>query len=369
MADRDELIKRGEQALGEILDGDPLGWLEDFTVTKDEVAQFGDPDWVKRNLIIRGHMVVLAADPGAGKTTICTHVACELAKHYRVVYVLADIGQTDVKPYHDVAEQYGWSLLLPDLKVGKCMTDVVKRLEAMNKRGGDFSDFIFFFDTLKKMADVINKRSIKELLHLLRSLTAKGMTVVLLAHTNKYKDADGDPIFEGTHDIKTDCDDLIYLIPLLQDDGTLVTSTKPSNKVRGAFEPITFDIDRKRDPVVIERAEYMDTQTITQAREKFYRDADDIDKIIEAIRAGKHKQNEILETVKEQSLSKNKALRILRNYDQHGQIYVWRMERGSQCNTRLYYLNGTQPGAGERVQRTRKNAQKLAPGKTGKQEN
>jgi len=318
-------------------DADPLDWAEEFTVTATEVAEYGDPEWIRRNLIIAGHLVVLAADPGAGKTTICTHLANNLARQYRVMYVLADIGQTDVKHYHDMAEQYGWTLLLPDLKVGLSMADVVKRLEEMNTLGGDFSDVVLFCDTLKKMADVINKRSIKELLILLRSLTAKGMTIVLLAHTNKYKDADGDPIFEGTHDIKTDCDDLIYLIPYENEDKSLTTSTKPSNKVRGTFEPVSFTI---KDRLVEELDEHIDTQAISDARAQFANDADDIDKIIEAIRRGKHKQTEILATVKEQQLSKNKALRILRSYTQYEPIKVWNVKRAFEKNAKLYYLRG-----------------------------
>ena len=318
-------------------DAAPLDWAEEFTVTATEVAEYGDPEWIRRNLIIAGHLVVLAADPGAGKTTICTHLANNLARQYRVMYVLADIGQTDVKHYHDMAEQYGWTLLLPDLKVGLSMADVVKRLEEMNTLGGDFSDVVLFCDTLKKMADVINKRSIKELLILLRSLTAKGMTIVLLAHTNKYKDADGDPIFEGTHDIKTDCDDLIYLIPYENEDKSLTTSTKPSNKVRGTFEPVSFTI---KDRLVEELDEHIDTQAISDARAQFANDADDIDKIIEAIRRGKHKQTEILATVKEQQLSKNKALRILRSYTQYEPIKVWNVKRAFEKNAKLYYLRG-----------------------------
>ena len=53
-----------------------------------------------------------------------------------------------------------------------------------------FSGQVFIFDTLKKMTDVINKRAAKDLLATLRGLSTKGMTIILLAHTNKYKGAD-----------------------------------------------------------------------------------------------------------------------------------------------------------------------------------
>ena len=46
---------------------------------------------------------------------------------------------------------------------------------------------VWFFDTLKKMANVIHKDSLKHVLGLMRKLSGRGMTCVLLAHTNKYK--------------------------------------------------------------------------------------------------------------------------------------------------------------------------------------
>src|SRR5690606_31180754 len=101
-------------------------------------------------------------------------------------------------------------------------------------------------DTLKKIADVQNKAHIKEVMKVFRRLTARGMTVILLAHTNKYKDEEGNPIFEGTGDLRADVDELIYLIPHRNDDGSMYVTTKP-DKVRGSFEEITFNISSTQE--------------------------------------------------------------------------------------------------------------------------
>lgn len=328
-------------------DSDPLNWTGEFTVTAEEVAEFGSPEWLIKNLIIRHHIVVLAADPGAGKTTICTNIAGELVKAgCRVVYVLADIGQSGVKHYHDMAEANGWDLLLPDIKVGQSMDSVVDRLVEMNATGDNFDGVVMLFDTLKKMVDVINKRSAKAIFQLFRSLTAKGLTIVLLAHTNKYTGEDGEPIFEGTHDIKTDSDDLIYLIPMKRDDGVIVASTKPSNKVRGAFEPITFEIGKDRSVVQLDN--YIDTAAEVKAKHQLEADAVEIDAILDAIKAGNHKQSEIISYCKEQKISSRKVRRILPQYSQHCQIKMWYCTKGMN-NAWLYYLPNQGNGSDAKI--------------------
>lgn len=314
----------------------PLDWTDAFTVTSEEVEEYGDPNWAYPNLIIESHILALVADPGGGKTTVCTFVAGELVKRgYQVIYTLADIGKGDIAHYHEMSEAHGWRLLLPDVKAGLSMDDVVQNLAEMNATGGNFSNVIMFFDTLKKMADVINKRMVRELLSMLRQLTAKGMTIVLIGHTNKYKDENGDPVFEGTHDIKTDSDDLIFLVPMKRDDGSMVTSTKPSNKVRGEFEAITFEIGRDRTVRRLE--EFVDTLQTRKDNQQYEEDLPDIEVITDAIKAGKHRQSEIIEHCLEHRVSKRKARRILKTYAWEPN-QLWTEDKGFQNNTRLYHL-------------------------------
>ena len=115
----------------------------------------------------------------------------------------------------------------------------------MAKEDNDLSNVILIVDTVKKLIDVLDKRLAKEFFALMRKLTAKGMTIILLAHTNKHKDENGLPIYEGTADMRSDVDELIYLLPYKHDDGSLTVTTKP-DKVRGSFKPITFTIDKNR---------------------------------------------------------------------------------------------------------------------------
>lgn len=138
---------------------------------------------------------------------------------------------------------------------------------------------------------MINKSSLKKLLATLRGLSAKGMTVVLLCHTNKYDGPDGRPIFEGTADLRADVDELIYLIPMKNQDGGMTISTDP-DKVRGSFKPISFNVTPERH--VTPCSEFVDVAEINRAAESLQHDATIIEAITEAISAKQCKQAEIV---------------------------------------------------------------------------
>lgn len=317
-----------------------LNWTEQFTVTTEEAAKYDTPKWHYPNLIIKGHFIVIPAQPNGGKTTICMHIASELARNgLSVYYVNADVGQTDAKAMVEQADHGGFTLLLPDMKAGLSMQDVVDNLEQMNETGGDFSNVVFFFDTLKKMTDVINKSRAKELYKTLRSLSAKGMTIVLLAHTNKYADADGKPIFEGTADLRSDVDELIYFIPKRNEDGSMTVSTEP-DKVRGKFNPITFDI--LPDRTVCQRPEYVDVARAKKEQEQREADSPAIELITQAINAGELTEAKILAHVRNSGtgIGRRNVMRILARY----QGRIWGMERAFQNNAKQYFLLERSPG-------------------------
>ena len=323
-----------DETIGKAKGASALDWIKEFIVSDEEISKLKRPEWIIKNMVIRGHLIIVVAEPNGGKTTIFSHLATEMVQAgYRVFYVNADISGSDAAEFMETAKAGEWTALLPDLIPGMAMQDVIDRLEKMNESGEDLTGVVFIFDTLKKMADVINKTGLKKLLKLMRSLTAKGMTVILLGHTNKYKDADGKPIFEGTGDVRADADELIYLIPQKHEDGSMTVSTEP-NKVRGDFAPITFEIDKGR--TVSRAAGYVDTAAARADAEQYRIDAPDIRVILDAIEAGKRKQTEIVEHCREHRISKRTTLRVLRDYET-GSYQQWRSERAFERNVIRYF--------------------------------
>lgn len=314
---------------------DPFNWIGAFVLTAEEETMLTDAKWIYPNLIIQGHVIAIPARPNGGKTTLMTHIAGEIASKYRVIYVNADVAGSDAKPMLEHARKHGYTMLLPDMKAGMCMDDVVSQLERMNEASADYSETVFVFDTLKKMADMINKSSLKKVLATLRGLSAKGMTIVLLAHTNKYDGPDGKPVFEGTVDLRADVDELIYLIPMKNPDGTMTISTDP-DKVRGSFQPITFTVTPDRQ--VIACNEYVNVAEMNRAATGLERDETLIEAITEAIRSGKAKQVDIAAYCKEHyRISRRQIERALIKYSRQP-VVKWKRERGFENNAWVHEL-------------------------------
>ena len=312
-------------------------FMSEFEVTLEEAEQYDDPEWAYENLIIKGHMSVIVAEPNAGKTTIFMNEVCPklVQEGYEVIYINADVGQADSKSMVSHAKDNGYRLLLPDMKAGLSMNHFVESITWANDNGKAFPNHVFIFDTLKKMTDVIVKSHAKELFILLRSMTAKGATIVTLGHTNKYKDTDGNPMYEGTGDVRSDFDELIYLIPEFHSDGSITVSTKP-NKIRGKFEPITFEIDHERNVIL---SDYVDVSAKVQEKNQKDKDSPTIELITEAIKAGDFTEAKIREHCKKHGVGWRTVLGVLSRYK--GKI--WTLEFAFKNNAKQYFLIDSAP--------------------------
>lgn len=310
-----------------------LTWTEDFVVTREEAEAFADPDFIIGGLIVRGQLHVIAAEPNGGKTTVFFHLAGEMAfMGLNVIYVHADVSGGDSKEFIRQAYERKIKLLLPDMKAGKSMADIVARLENENKTASDLSGVVFVFDTLKKMADLINKSATKRIMSTLRGLTAKGATVICLAHTNKYNGKDDRPIYEGTGDVRSDVDNLIYLIPDKHSDGSMTVSVEP-DKQRAALQKMSFKISPEREVTRLD--EYQDIAGRRQAQNQKEKDQSVIEKVTDAIRTGKSKQSDIIQDCKANGLSERQSRNVLKRYAK-GEDRLWTEVRGT-TNNALYY--------------------------------
>ncbi len=310
---RDRLHERLEEVLLDDEPGarDPLAWMEDNELSAEEVEQISDPAWAESGLFAEGHVIAIVAKPNGGKTTICFHIACRLADRYTVVYIDADTNPSDAKRKLILAKQHGVRYLTPDLKVGRSMRDVVAELDKLAATDIDLTGHVWFFDTLKKMANVIHKDSLKTVLALMRKLSGRGMTCVLLAHTNKYKNADGEYQYEGTGDLESDVDELIYFEPRENDDGTLTVSTR-CQKRRAEIAARTWDIHADR--TVTARDHYVDVAAEQRTKDIEDEDAVTIDAIRDGIAEGPKNQTELVKHCAPYGVTAKRLRRVLRRY-------------------------------------------------------
>lgn len=269
-----------------------MDWTSEYELSTAEVDAIAEPEWIIENLIISGHLTLIPAEPNGGKTTIMFHLSGEMVKKgYDVYYVNADISGGDAKPMVSLAKTNGFTLMLPDMKVNKSMDTVMLKLMVMANDDKRYDHVVFIFDTLKKMLNVISKKAAKGFFELFRTLSAKGMTIILLAHTNKYKDDEGNPIYEGTGDMRSDVDELIYLIPQRHDDKSMTVTTNPDKK-RGVFEVISFHIDPNRNVTLLNKP--VNTSQANQIANELKQDQAAITAINQAISNGSTIQKDII---------------------------------------------------------------------------
>ncbi len=230
-----------------------LEYFDDLKVTNEMMSEIEETQFCYANLIVEGHMTVICSQANGGKTTIFTHVSGEMIKsNYQVIYINADASAVDLKGYQFHAQKNGYTLIAPDLK-NEPTEKIIKMLEAKSVSNETFHKVVLVIDTLKKFTNVIQKSEAKKLYKTLRTLTVKGMTVICLAHTNKYNADDGTPIYEGTSDLRSDFDELIYLVADKDSEGTLTVQTK-ADKVRAPIKDMTFRIDKSRNVQVIQES-------------------------------------------------------------------------------------------------------------------
>lgn len=306
-------------------------WMEDLTLSKEEANAISNPEWIIEDIVIRGHLIAIPAKPNGGKTTIFFHLAGEMVKKgCKVFYVNADIAGGDAKTMCQEARDLGVSLVLPDFK-GSSMSKIVEKLEKLNDGTDNLEKMVFIFDTLKKMTEVIEKSKSKKLYATLRGLTAKGATVILLAHTNKYNDSDGMPVYEGTGDLRADVDELIYLIPVKKPDGSMTVSTK-LDKVRGAFKPVTFEISADRKVKRVDA--YVDTTQQLINADVLKEESKTIEVIRNAINSGENMRQLIIPFCKENGGISRRT--VDSTLEQNVGTY-WKLNKGEK-NAQIYSL-------------------------------
>lgn len=232
---------------------DPKLALEKFVVKREYTDKLGQEEFLIDNLLIKQHILVVVAMSGGGKTTyFFWHVAKLLAKKGNtVLYLDNDSATSDHASMREFAERYGFSFLNPDANVGTSVDELKMTLLEIANADSDLSGWVVIIDTLKKFSNLMAKEAVKEFFKLCRRLTTRGATVVLLAHANKYRNAEGHLIPEGVGDIRSDTDDLIIFERGKNADGgidvTTVVDPDRNAKVRGIFRPFSFHISPDRE--------------------------------------------------------------------------------------------------------------------------
>ncbi len=266
-----------------------LEFFNNITTTDNLMEHISNAEFCWHSLLVKGHITNIVAEANAGKTTIMIQAAKDMASiGYEVIYVNVDASASDLKYYHKHSVENNYKLISPDLS-NKSTQEIMNMLSLKAKSEERFDGIALILDTLKKFVDLMSKGGSREFFRVMRSLTAKGMTVICLGHCNKHK-IDGKLKYEGTGEVRNDVDELIYLYPEKQQDGSILVSTE-IDKRRSDARDMTFVIDKKRNVSV--KSEFVDNKQKALLQREFDKDLPLIKFIQESLKNGSKSVTEL----------------------------------------------------------------------------
>ena len=190
----------------------PIDQLQKLSTTNrlaEMEANLSNSEYIVLDMALSGQVTLFFAAPNTGKTLLMIWFLIDAFKRgvinpADVFYINADDHYAGVVQKTRIAKQYGFHMISP-AEAHLTPKDILELLEQM-ALSSEAKGKVFILDTLKKFADMMNKNSQANLYETLRRLVAQNATVILLGHTNKHADADGNLIYEGTSDTLNDVD-------------------------------------------------------------------------------------------------------------------------------------------------------------------
>lgn len=293
---------------------DPLAALGQWVVTDEQVETMKATRLIWRDLIAMSHLSVWSAPGNGCKTSAAKFAAGELAANgFTVLFLQEDASAGDLPALHRHAKMHGYRLLNSTL-TGSSPDDQIRTLRDLARGGADLSAFVLFFDTLKKYTDLMSKGGARAFFQLMRALTQRGATIVLLGHTNKHRGIDGKLIFEGVGDVRNDVDEMLYIEATDKDLLGLVNFTIRPDKVRCAIREATFALDTKT-MIVSALDEVVDVASIVERQRRAKDDGPLIAQVRQTLARGGMNLTDLVERVaKEAETPRGKVRELIERY-------------------------------------------------------
>jgi len=208
----DIVMIRSEDSFSEETNRSVLDRVRDFSITgqsRELKRKMLSNVFIMDRIAILGQWTAIYAAPGTGKTLLTLwmlrdQISKGLIHGNQVFYVNADDNYKGMTEKLEIAEEFGLQILVPNFN--DFAVDQMLPLMISLAKSGQAHGVIFVLDTLKKFTDLMDKRMSSQFGNTARQFVTAGGSLIVLAHTNKHKDADGKGIYSGTSDIVDDSD-------------------------------------------------------------------------------------------------------------------------------------------------------------------
>lgn len=165
--------------------------------------------FVLLHIALLGQCTIIYAKPNTGKTLLTLYlliqaIIAETINAADIFYINADDTYKGLIEKLELAEQHGFNMLSPGHNgfEAKKLSDYLAQLVVNDDARGK----VIILDTAKKFTDLMDKKTGSKFMESAREFVSHGGTLILLAHTNKNRDAEGKVVFGGTSDLVDDAD-------------------------------------------------------------------------------------------------------------------------------------------------------------------
>ncbi len=315
-----------------------------------------DDKYILGEIAILGQATVLYAKPNTGKTLLVMFMLSEKILSgeldgSKVIYVNADDTHRGLVQKLEIAEQTGFGMVSPGYEGFRADMLLVKLAELI--KNDEAHGVIVVLDTLKKFTDIMDKRRASDFGRIIRAFISKGGSVIMLAHTNKHRDAEGKLIYSGTSDIVDDVD-CAYILDSGEPDGLTTSVIFENIKSRGdVVKTVGYSYSSKEkqsywellNSVNIIDEKERETARINQSIEReIEKNSVLIDAIIECIYEKITLKTELIEEARKRSgESKKKVIAVLSKHtgNNYKKGHRWFVRKGDKAAKNFELLQQT----------------------------
>jgi hypothetical protein len=330
--------------------------------------------YVIGKLAILGQTTVIYAPPNAGKTLITIALLIQTIKDQtlpaeNIIYINADDNAKGLLQKLELAEKHGFLMLAPGemgYRLGQTETYLLKMIKDETAYGK-----VVVFDTAKKFTDIMDKKSSTDFGKVIRAFVQAGGSVIMLAHVNKHRDAEGHVIAAGTSDL-TDDADCAYTLDVQSEGEGRYLAVFENKKSRGdvelsvAYRYIRIGGQDYED--LVNSVELVDSQQFDAAMKakeidaRLHANRELIQIITDVIEAGyTNKTDLIKEAISRSGLSRAAVRKVLAQHTGPSIVdgHRWNYEVGEK-NIHIYkmlpFMGGATPLAPPQTGQTRQSA-------------
>lgn len=196
-----------------------LAVLNAFSINRDldKIKQdSSESSFIFDRLVLKGQSNILFAPPNSGKTLLIINqltqaYAAGCLNGLSIFYVNADDSQSGIIEKTEILSSIDVHTLVPGYNNFKSnsLLGILDGLAADD----DAKNVVIIVDTLKKFADTMDKKNMRNFGIKVREFILKGGTFIGLGHTNKNRDTNNNLVYSGTSDLMEDVD-CIYMMDI-----------------------------------------------------------------------------------------------------------------------------------------------------------